>query len=81
MIEWVGWIATAVFAVSYFCRRPAAMRRVQALAATLWIVYGVNIKATPVIVANLVVASIAVISSFQRRGQNNRLKAEAETAT
>jgi len=81
MIEWVGWIATAVFAVSYFCRRPAAMRRVQALAATLWIVYGGAIKATPVIVANLVVASIAIISSFQRRGQNNRLKAEAETAT
>ena len=81
MIEWVGWIATAVFAVSYFCRRPAAMRRVQALAATLWIVYGGAIKATPVIVANLVVASIAVISSFQRRGKNNRLKAEAETAT
>ena len=79
MIEWVGWIATAVFAVSYFCRRPAAMRRVQALAATLWIVYGVTIKAPPVIVANLVVASIAIISSFQRRGQNNRLKAEAES--
>jgi hypothetical protein len=81
MIEWVGWIATAVFAVSYFCRRPAALRRVQALAALLWIVYGVTIKAPPVIVANLVVASIAVISSFQRRDQSPRLKAEAETAS
>lgn len=81
MIEWIGWIATAVFAVSYFCRRPAVMRRIQALAAILWIGYGIAIKAPPVIVANLVVASIAVISSFQRRGQNNRLKAEAETAT
>jgi hypothetical protein len=79
MIEWVGWIATAVFAVSYFCRRPAAMRRVQALAATLWIVYGITIKAPPVIVANLVVASIAIISSFQRRDQGSRLKAQAES--
>jgi hypothetical protein len=77
MIEWVGWVATAVFAVSYFCR-PAAMRRVQALAATLWIVYGITIKAPPVIVANLVVASIAIISSFQRRDQNSRLKAQAD---
>jgi uncharacterized protein with PQ loop repeat len=67
MIEWVGWVATVVFAVSYFCRQPAAMRRVQALAAMLWIVYGITIKAPPVIVANLVVASIAIISSFQRR--------------
>lgn len=74
MIEWVGWIATAVFAVSYFCRRPAAMRRVQALASTLWIVYGVTIKAPPVIVANIVVASIAIISSFQRRNPQRRLE-------
>jgi hypothetical protein len=79
MIEWVGWIATAVFAVSYFCRRPVAMRRVQALAATLWIVYGITIKAPPVIVANLVVASIAIISSFQRRDQSSSLKAQAES--
>lgn len=81
MIEYVGWVATAVFAISYFCRRPVALRRVQALAALLWIVYGVTIKAPPVIVANLVVASLAVISSFQRRDQSDRLKAEAETAS
>lgn len=74
MIEWVGWVATAVFAVSYFCRRPAAMRRVQALAAMLWIVYGITIKAPPVIVANLVVASIAIISSFQRPDSQRRLE-------
>jgi inner membrane protein len=79
MIEWVGWVATAVFAVSYFCRRPVAMRRVQALAATLWIVYGITIKAPPVIVANLVVASIAIISSFQRRNPQQPLKAQSES--
>jgi Bacterial inner membrane protein len=81
MIEWVGWVATAVFAVSYFCRRPVAMRRVQALAATLWIVYGITIKAPPVIVANLVVASIAIISSFQRRNPQQSLKAQSESVS
>jgi hypothetical protein len=74
MIEWVGWTATAVFAVSYFCRRPAAMRRVQALAAGLWIVYGIAIKAPPVIVANLVVAAVAIFSSFQRRDTQQPLE-------
>jgi Bacterial inner membrane protein len=74
MIEWFGWIATAVFAVSYFCRQPVAMRRVPALAATLWIVYGIAIKAPPVIVANLVVAAVAIISSFQRRDPQQPLK-------
>jgi hypothetical protein len=67
MIDSIGWVATAVFAVSYFYRRPAAMRRIQALAAALWIFYGIAIKATPVIVANLVVAAVAIISSFRRR--------------
>jgi hypothetical protein len=70
MIEWVGWAATVVFAVSYFCRRPAALRRTQAVAALLWIGYGIIIKAPPVIVANLVVAAMAFLSSFQRRGQD-----------
>ena len=73
MFEWIGWIATAVFAVSYFCRQPAALRRVQALAAVLWIGYGIIIKAPPVIVANLVVALMALLSSFQ-----NRLKTQAK---
>ncbi|HKQ92750.1 MAG TPA: YgjV family protein [Blastocatellia bacterium] len=79
MIESVGWVATAVFAVSYFCRRPVAMRRVQALAATLWIIYGVAIKAPPVIVANLVVAALAIISSFRRRDPQRNLKTQAES--
>jgi hypothetical protein len=79
MIEWVGWVATAVFAVSYFCRQPAAMRRVQALAAALWIAYGVAIKAPPVIVANLVVAALAIISSFRRRDPQRNLKTQAES--
>jgi uncharacterized integral membrane protein len=67
MIEWIGWLATGVFTTSYFCRQPVALRRTQALAAALWIGYGISIKALPVIVANLVVATIALISSFQRR--------------
>lgn len=79
MFEWIGWVATAVFAISYFCRQPAMLRRTQALAALLWIGYGLIIKAPPVIVANLVVAVIAVASSFQRGDQNNQLKAEAKS--
>lgn len=71
MIEWIGWLATGVFAISYLCRQPVALRRTQALAAALWIGYGITIKALPVIVANLVVAAIALISSFQGREGSN----------
>jgi len=68
MLNWIGWIATATFAGSYFCKKPKSLRRIQALAALLWIAYGILIHALPVIVANLVVATIAVYSSFRRSG-------------
>jgi hypothetical protein len=68
MPDWIGWVATATFASSYFCKRPATLRRVQGLAAVLWMIYGVLIHALPVIVANAVVASLAIFSSFLPAG-------------
>ena len=65
MIESIGWIATAVFASSYLLKRPESLRRVQAFAAVLWIVYGVVIHAIPVIVANAIVACVAMWSSMR----------------
>jgi hypothetical protein len=64
MINWIGWVATAVFAVSYFCRQPKTLRIVQAIAALMWVTYGFLIGATPVVVANVIVALAAVYSSF-----------------
>jgi hypothetical protein len=60
----IGWVATAVFASSYFCRQPIVLRRVQSVGALLWVVYGTLIHALPVIGANILVASIAIWSSF-----------------
>ena len=64
-LDWIGWLATATFAGSYFCKQPAALRRVQALAALLWIGYGALIRSLPVVVANVVVAVVAVYSSLR----------------
>ena len=64
-LSWIGWVATAVFASSYLCREAATLRRVQAAAAVLWVVYGVLIQAAPVIVANLIVAGVALVSSLR----------------
>jgi hypothetical protein len=69
MADWLGWTATAVFASSYLTHSSVALRRVQALAAILWIAYGVLIHAAPVIVANVVVAAIAFGTTFAARRQ------------
>ena len=65
-VDWIGWLATAVFLVSYFTKGPKGLRRVQGIAAGLWALYGVLIHSLPVIVANILVASVAVISSFRK---------------
>jgi hypothetical protein len=59
----LGWMATALFAASYLFRQSATLRRIQAAAACLWIVYGVSIGAMPVVVANLIVAVAALLSA------------------
>jgi hypothetical protein len=66
-LDWIGWVATAAFASSYLCKQPASLRRVQAAAASLWVIYGLIIHAYPVIVANVVVAAMAMISSPMMR--------------
>jgi len=78
MLNLIGWVATAVFASSYFFRQPAALRKIQAGAALLWVVYGFLIGAMPVVVANVIVAAAAVYSSFaaQRRARLSPLEAE-----
>ncbi|MCM3870813.1 MAG: YgjV family protein [Pyrinomonadaceae bacterium] len=66
MFDGLGWLATALFAVSYFCKSLRSMRRVQALAAVLWVGYGIWMNALPVIVANTIVATLALYSDWKQ---------------
>jgi hypothetical protein len=63
-LDIIGWIATAIFSSSYFFRTPRALRRIQAAAALLWVVYGLAIGALPVVAANVIVAAAAIYSSL-----------------
>ncbi|GIU73743.1 MAG: hypothetical protein KatS3mg004_0830 [Bryobacteraceae bacterium] len=67
--DWIGWAATAVFAASYLARDPRRLRLVQAAAAVMWILYGVLMKAAPVVAANVAVAAIALFSLWHGRGR------------
>ena len=67
IVDWLGWVATAVFAGSYLFREPRSLRRVQACAACLWVGYGILIHALPVVAANLIVAGVALVSSLGPR--------------
>jgi hypothetical protein len=66
MLNGLGWLATALFATSYFCKTSRAMRRLQASAALLWVGYGIWMNAPPIIVANVIVAALAVYSDWKQ---------------
>ena len=81
MFEWIGWLATALFAASYLCKNPALLRGMQAAGALLWIGYGMAIHAQPVVVANLIVAVMALVSVLisalgRPRGRGNAMLEE-----
>jgi hypothetical protein len=69
MSDWLGWIATALFTSSYFCKRPETLRRVQIVAASLWVAYGVLTRALPVVAANVLVMCAAAIASWGSRSK------------
>jgi len=64
--DYLGWLATVVFVASYFCPRQSALRTVQMLGAGLWIVYGLHIGASPVVVANTLVFGAAAWTTLRR---------------
>ena len=65
MVEYLGWLATAVFVGSYLCKRADALKRVQMVGALMWVVYGLLISATPVVAANLLVFGAAGSALFK----------------
>ncbi len=58
--ESLGWLAMVAFAASYLCKNAVTLRRAQAGAAVVWIIYGLASGTAPVVVSNAVVAFMAV---------------------
>jgi hypothetical protein len=62
IIDAIGWAATVVFATSYFFRDQKTLRLVQAIAACLWLSFGLAIHSAPVIASNVIVIAAALYS-------------------
>ena len=59
MGDWVGWLATGLFGISYLCKRELHLLWVQAAGASVWMTYGIVLRSPPLIVANVIVATMA----------------------
>ena len=71
-LDYLGWSATFVFVASYFCARPSAMRRTQMIGATMWVLYGIALRAYPVVVANVLVLGAAAWTRRAERRAHSR---------
>ena len=67
----IGWVASALFVVSYFLNEKL-LRAAQASSAFLWILYGIGLELSPVILTNVLVCAAAVFTMMRR---NNEEKA------
>jgi hypothetical protein len=71
MIDYLGWAATAVFVGSYFCTRAETLKRVQMLGALMWVIYGVSMRAMPVVAANILVIAAAAWTARRQQASVN----------
>jgi hypothetical protein len=71
--DWIGWLATAVFMTSYLGKNPVRLRQIQALASCLWLTYGLMIHSMPMIVANALVAIVALYSAVMQSASPRRV--------
>jgi hypothetical protein len=68
VIEALGWVATALFCLSYLV--PArSLLVLQIVAAFLWVGYGVLTHAAPVVVANCIVVMAAGFSLWRQKAR------------
>jgi hypothetical protein len=66
MTDMLGWVATALFCLSYLVPRRWLLH-VQVAAALLWVGYGVLTRATPVAVSNIIVVLAAGFGLWRAR--------------
>jgi hypothetical protein len=79
-LDTLGWTATAFFASSYFFKKGAVLRKIQAAAAVLWIIYGFKIHSAPVVVSNLMVGVAAIYTTLRGREEATKNDTDAGIA-
>ena len=79
--ESLGWLAMVAFSASYLCKNAVALRRAQAGAAGVWVLYGLASGAAPVVFANVVVVFMAVVYPVIKARLERPTEEPAKTAS
>ena len=60
-IDIIGWVATAFTLLSFMCTKMSTLRLINFIGCIFWIAYGVLDSKNPIIVTNLVIATIHLV--------------------
>jgi hypothetical protein len=61
MIDLIGYLATGLVVLSFAMKNVIALRIVNALGCTAWIVYGTMLQSNPVIITNVGILAINLV--------------------
>ena len=65
LIEWVGYAASAMIAVSLLMTSIIKLRIINTIGCILFVIYGVTVKAYPVAIANAAIILINVYNLYK----------------
>jgi hypothetical protein len=68
-IDIIGWAATAFTLLSFMCTKMSTLRLINFIGCAFWVAYGLFDKKNPIIVTNLVIATIHVVWYIKWKSQ------------
>jgi len=60
MIDFLGWLATGLVAMSFLFKKIIRIRITNLIGCLTWVVYGLLIKSYPIITTNVIISVIQV---------------------
>ena len=68
-IDIIGWVATAFTLLSFMATKMSLLRLINFVGCAFWIAYGILDKKNPIIVTNVVIATIHLVWYYKWKFQ------------
>ncbi len=72
LIEWVGYAASLLIVISLMMTSIVKLRIINTIGCLLFVIYGVNVNAYPVVISNALIVLINIYNLYSLRKQNNK---------
>lgn len=71
-IEWIGYLASILIALSMFMKDMIKLRFINLVGSLCFVIYGLVIKAYPVVVTNIVIVGVNLYYIYKITNEKNK---------